>query len=342
MAFVTGGPASVISVIVPVFNVEPYLQKCVESILGQTYRNLEVILVDDGSTDSCPVLCDVFALSDKRVKVIHRENGGLSCARNTGMEAASGEYLAFADSDDRILPQMYKTILGAMEATGTEIVMCSYSVENAGGVHLPEPDIRQWLGTGEEYLKSTGLTCNYAWNKLFRRQLFDGIRFPAGKAYEDVFIMHDIFRKAKTVSVIPDALYVYRRRTESISNSFISRARIDFLEALTIRLKTLLAADAPENVILYYANAIFGIWFEYAKADKFKDRFIADGCKKYYAEFRSVTKGISGSWTFPHKVKLAALRIHPLLYRLVYGRTRSIKAFVIKWNKCMWRFRHGK
>ena len=180
-----------LSVIVPIYNVEPWLERCVRSILGQTYGNLEILLVDDGSTDGCPALCDRFGEEDPRVRVIHKKNGGLSDARNAGIDMASGTCLAFVDGDDWIDAGMYEAMMGALAKEGADLCACSYKRIRRDGVLDPSTGKRTvWEGQGmlEAFLLELDeyQIQNSAWNKVYKRELLGELRFPKGKLYEDI------------------------------------------------------------------------------------------------------------------------------------------------------------
>ena len=216
-----------ISVIVPVYNVEKYLPKCVDSILGQTYENLEIILVEDGTKDNSGAICDAYAAKDSRIRVIHKENGGLSSARNAGMDIARGDYFGFVDSDDWIEPKMYETLLNLAEKYHADLVCGSrYDVAEATG--------ERTLGLHhekEEALSSMDLLgrvftwdgCDSAaWDKLYRRHLFDDIRYPLGMYSEDIAIFYKLMEKANRVALCPEPLYNYHHRENSITTAKLS------------------------------------------------------------------------------------------------------------------------
>lgn len=316
-----------ISVIVPVYNVEHYLKRCVDSILNQTYVDLEIILIDDGSTDGCSALCDLYAESDDRIKVIHQDNRGLSSARNAGIEIATGEYIAFVDSDDYLLPHMYERLLAEMKDTEAEIVMCSYVEMNESGRFLKKENILEWCGSGYEFVKTNGLICNFAWNKLYCRTLFDQIRFPDGKFFEDIFVMHEVFSKARKVSLIPEAFYVYQRRKDSISRSLVSYQRMDYLEALIVRLKYLIQIDASDSALMYYVMGIYRIWERFYQAKMLADDHILEAWNRNYKEFRLITKELPHKLMGPQKIRVMLLRIHPYAYHMAYVNIDRIKCF---------------
>jgi len=210
-----------ISVIVPVYNVKPYLPKCLDSICGQTYTNLEIIVVDDGSTDGSGIICDEYAAKDSRIKVIHQENGGLSVARNKGLDVATGEYIAFVDSDDWIDREMYKELYENLVKQGVDISMCSYIQHypnrsrakcNSGKTHV-------W--TGREAIRELiagKRVATMVWDKLYNKSLFDEIRFPDGKIFEDAAIIYKLFAKSGKVSQVEKPYYHYLSRQGSIIN----------------------------------------------------------------------------------------------------------------------------
>lgn len=221
-----------ISVVVPVYKVEPYLRKCVDSILGQTYRNLEIILVDDGSPDGCPAICDEYAEKDRRVKVIHQKNGGLSDARNAGLDIAAGEWLSFIDSDDWIEPDMYEYILMRAEESGADISVGGVNDEllTNGSTKIIKSTFSGI--TEENVLSNTEAMAKYfqtswsAWNKIYRRELFDGIRFPAGEINEDEAIVLRLLERCKHVTYTNKVYYHYIHRPESITTSAFSEKKL--------------------------------------------------------------------------------------------------------------------
>lgn len=220
-----------ISVIVPVYKVEDYLDECVSSVVSQSHKNLEIILVDDGSPDSCPRMCDTWAEKDSRIRVIHKANGGLSDARNAGLEIASGDYIAFVDSDDCIQPDMLKKLLDALHRTDSDISACG--ILNFGAAQSTW-GCQDFVGTPEQiYAKLYNETAYpvAAWNKLYRRRCWDTLRFPIGKICEDAFTTYRLIHNAKRIVMIPEALYCYRIRPESIMTSAFSPKRMDEEEA---------------------------------------------------------------------------------------------------------------
>lgn len=222
-----------ISVIVPVYKVELYLRQCVDSLLAQTYSNLEIILVDDGSPDNCPLICDEYARKDSRIRVIHKENGGLSDARNVGIAAARGEYIGFIDSDDWVMPDMYEYLYNGMQQYGADITVCEYYEVWAKKYRATyRPEVRIFEGSDVVNAILMLKVGSYAWNKLYKRELWgDEIRYPAGKLYEDVRTTYRVFENAKLVAALPEPKYFYRRTGESITSNNSIRNKAQSVEA---------------------------------------------------------------------------------------------------------------
>lgn len=212
-----------ISVIVPVYNVEEYLSECVESIRNQTYNNLEIILVDDGSTDNSANICDEYAKKDSRIKVIHKKNGGLADARNAGIKIATGKYIGFVDSDDFILPDMYEKLFNTIESTASDIVMAKWcyddEIEKSDNSTENEPivftncEALDFLIQGR---KGQHISTS-VWDRLYKREVIQEVWFPFGKCYEDIVWTTNVFWNAKRIAYIAQTVYIYRKREGSIT-----------------------------------------------------------------------------------------------------------------------------
>lgn len=225
---------SLISIIVPVYNVETYLNRCVESLVNQTYHNIEIILIDDGSPDDCPRICDEWATQDKRIKVIHKKNGGQSEARNMGIEKASGRFITFVDSDDYIDKKFIECLYTQILETGANIACVSMQEfhdeseieQDRNCYKLEIYDSKEAIAALFEPSKFK----SYVWNKLFARQLFDEIRFPCGQILEDLAIMHKLFEKCKVISYYPAKLYYYFQRAGSSMHGTSTKWLMDWYE----------------------------------------------------------------------------------------------------------------
>ena len=223
-----------LSIIVPIYKVEKYLDECIQSILGQTFTDLELILVDDGSPDACPQMCDAAAEQDSRVRVIHQKNGGLSAARNTGIEAARGNWLGFVDSDDFVAPDFYEKLYNAAVNADADCAVCSVQLTHEDGSRMDTPPQWKVYGggyTGEDVLKTITWQNNapylIAWNKLYRREVFRTLRYPVGRINEDVFVFAELFDTIKMVACVEQPLYFYRQRKDSIMQSKCTLRNLD-------------------------------------------------------------------------------------------------------------------
>ena len=223
-----------ISIIVPVYKVEKYLNECINSILAQTFTDFELILVDDGSPDNCPALCDAAAAKDSRIRVIHKKNGGQSTARNAGLDAAHGEWIAFVDSDDTITPDYCAKLYAAVQATGAQMAVCNYRQVDESGQPLKE----QYLHVRAEVLDQkqalehcTLLPYMVVWNKLFHAAIFEKLRFRENLIYEDTILMAQAIEQTEKVVNIPDQMYLYRKVRGSTMNSKVTLRNLDRVEA---------------------------------------------------------------------------------------------------------------
>ena len=246
-----------ISVIVPVYNVCKYLDECVGSICEQTYDNLQIILVDDGSTDGSGELCDAWAKKDSRVEVIHCKNQGVSCARNAGLERAEGELIGFVDSDDYIAPDMYEQLYDRLEESGCSMVVCAYKTVDEQG--MPLGQIYENISDGtlfvDEYLlkycENARNHCELVivTNRLYKRELFDHVQFVEGVIHEDEFFLNDILFQVGQVPVISNALYFYRQRAGSIVHTAFSKKNLNKYDALKERLKKCIEYGCSESAV---------------------------------------------------------------------------------------------
>lgn len=226
-------PEETISVIIPIYNMEAHLSRCVDSVLTQSYGTLEILLVDDGSTDGSGRLCDGYARQDQRVRVIHKENGGLSSARNAGLSAAQGAYLSLVDSDDWLEPETYRDMMNLLRQTGADMLCAGrFDVDSVTGektVGLCPP--RQEVISGQELARRIFLwegADSSACDKLYRRALFDNIRYPEGMTCEDVPVTYRLCLRAEKAAMLPRPVYNYYHRPESISTTAISEKNFHF------------------------------------------------------------------------------------------------------------------
>ena len=270
-----------ISVIVPVYGVEKYLPACIESILSQTFTDFELILVDDGSPDRCPAICDEAAERDVRVRVIHQANQGLSAARNAGIEAARGEWLVFVDSDDYIAPHFCEKLYQTAQRTDADCAICSVQNVDESGKPIDSALMRvaDEVKTGQEVLRKIGrddvtpyLT---AWNKLYRRKLFNTLRYPAGRQNEDVFVFAELFCQVQRAACVAEPLYFYRKRIGSIMNSAVTLRNLDEMWAY-VNCFEHLQQDDEESILKETEKRIFakltGVYYRVTEEDRHSNK----------------------------------------------------------------------
>ena len=225
--------SDLISLVLPVYNVEKYIVRCIESVLAQTYTHIEIILVDDGSTDKSGIICDEYSKKDDRIKVIHKENGGLSSARNKGLEYITGNYVMFIDSDDVVSCNIVDSLYHLTVDNNADIGICNLIHCYEGEIITYKPETAKRIFTSEEaicemlYQKSFLVS---ACGKLYKRQCFDSIRFPYGMLFEDSAVMYRIFDLAEVIVYSNAKLYGYMHREESITTHEFSKKDCDILK----------------------------------------------------------------------------------------------------------------
>lgn len=229
-----------VSIVVPIYKVKKYLSKCVDSIIAQDYKNLEIILVDDGSPDNCPEICDEYAKKDERIRVVHKENGGLSDARNAGIKVATGEYIAFIDSDDYVAENYISMLLYTLKKYDADISACNYIkvYEDTGRQEVEPKTDKELVMTNVEAMKDLFILPSNSdvvtWNKLYRTSLFtdNNIEFPKGKLHEDNFTTYKLYYYSSKVAFVNVPCYYYLQRKDSIMGQKFNPRRLDVLLAL--------------------------------------------------------------------------------------------------------------
>lgn len=222
-----------VSIIIPVYNVEQYLPRCLESILNQTYSEFEAIVVDDGATDRCPQICDEYEEKDNRIRVLHKKNGGLSDARNAGIKIAKGKYILFVDSDDYIQDNMLEMLMKSVQKTDADIVITTkyFTVSDKDNKCVSEITGEKVCNAGQALEEIFCHNSRWeAWGTLFKKSLFDNMAFPKGKLYEDIALIPLIILKADKVCLLEGAFYYYYIREGSIMDGSKTRIKIDLLE----------------------------------------------------------------------------------------------------------------
>lgn len=225
-----------ISVIIPVYNVEPYLANCLNSVINQTFKNIEIICIDDGSTDNSGAICDAYAQNDNRIKVVHQNNQGLSVARNVGLDLANGKYISFIDSDDYVHPKFLEILCGLCEDNQCLISMCGLIKTNS--LYLQQKDISTYnkhifhsRNVVLYMLSDIDIEFVVVWNKLYRKECFKDLRFPIGKIHEDEFLTHKILLECSSIAYTDEKLYYYVQHSNSIMGKGFNRKFLDSIEA---------------------------------------------------------------------------------------------------------------
>lgn len=225
-----------ISVIVPVYKVEPYIHRCIDSIIAQTFTDFELILVDDGSPDDCGRICDEYAERDSRIYVIHQENGGLSAARNAGIDRAfeksDSEWLSFIDSDDWVHPEYLERLYNAAVEHKVAVSVCGYVETDGEEPDISVADMESHLWTPEEFYVEHNVNATVAWGKLYRKECFQTIRYPMGRIHEDEYVTYKILFDLRGIVVISNSIYYYFQNADGIMHSVDPKKYVDSLCAL--------------------------------------------------------------------------------------------------------------
>lgn len=287
-------PTPTVSVVVPVYRVEKYLDKCVGSICAQTFADFELILVDDGSPDNCPALCDAWAQKDSRIRVIHQKNGGLSAARNAGIEAALGQYLLFIDSDDYIEPDMLRQLVCAAQRSGAKMTLCNLRYEDELGIPFLYPDFSSvqdaildrnafWNG----YYSSQSAYYVVAWNKLYRRELFTSLRYPVGKLHEDEYVLQELVDQCDIICCLGYVGYHYVQRSGSITNSAKNVDHLEYWEILLLRAEQFCRSGDFLRAEGMLQSVILGLWKRQPDFTRTQDlarsfRAVVGECSQFY------------------------------------------------------------
>ena len=262
-----------ITVIIPIYNVEKYLDRCIRSVVNQTYNNLEIILVDDGSTDKSPEICDLWVQKDDRVKVIHQKNGGVSKARNAGLQESLGEYIMQLDSDDYIHAEMIERLYKILKNYNADMSVCNFEkgdcklfefqIENNNTVEVIDNiTALNRIYTGD----NNALRYVAPWGKLYRKQLFEDICYPEGKIFEDIYITHQILYRCQRIVVTANKLLYYYQHPTSIMNRRFHIGKLDYLEALKNRIEFFEGNSLKDLSQIAYDEYIHSLIWEYSRA----------------------------------------------------------------------------
>lgn len=311
-----------ISIIVPIYNVQQYLKKCIDSIIEQTFNDFELILVNDGSTDKSGIICDEYKKIDNRIKVIHKENGGLSSARNAGIDIAKGKYIGFVDSDDYISKFMFQKLYENIIEYNADISICDYVevFQDKEIIYQEKIEKKKLILSNIEALekiyKEKGWVYVVAWNKLYKKEIFNDLRFPIGKVHEDEMIAHEILYKANKIIFIEDQLYYYLQRDNSIMGKNYNINRLDIIDAMKIRANFFYEKNLKNlqyEAEVEYLKTFFKLYYKYINGGNcWKKRF--KNLKKGYN--RMVFRILKNpKYNFKEKLVLFIFYISPNMYR---------------------------
>lgn len=331
-----------ISIIVPVYNMEKYLERCVKSILAQTYNRIEVILVDDGSTDNSPAMCDSYALKDSRIRVVHKPNGGLSDARNAGLAVASGDYIGYVDSDDWIEPDMYERMYMACVENEAQLVVCRYACEtdkdktdkndnekmpesyagiNNDVIPLSRDELLKIYICGHDRF----IIYNSAWSKLYRRDLVEGMLFPKGRNSEDIMYTTRAFCSLDKAVYVDKALYHYvLDRKDSIMNvargERMFRDEIPFWREHIQCIRDMVSEEMADLAAYYFWRRLLFYYMDMKKSGGENEKYarrLVDEIKSDKLEINRIYK--SGIVSGGDKARMRLFMFSPLLYAKTAG-----------------------
>lgn len=308
-----------ISIIVPIYNVQNYLEKCIESLINQTYKDIEIILVNDGSNDDSGKICDFFSSLDNRIKVVHQENRGVSGARNTGLKYSTGDYIGFVDPDDWVDNCMYEKLLETLITNKSDISMCSYKNEGDDTkLNMLKPKLVDQNLSSEELISKLFVNNSFyytiLWNKLYRADLWNDIKFPEGYVHEDEAVIHIIYDRCNQLSTISNEFYHYRMVSNSITHTNELIRKIDYANALSLRLNYLYSRNRIDsygellNKILYLLLSGFdSIKLNTASLKKIKKII-----------WKNIVKIFKCDFTTKFKISIVICFISPRLYFLIF------------------------
>ena len=305
-----------ISIIVPIYNVELYLRRCLDSVLNQTYTNLEIILVDDGSPDGCPQICDEYAVKDKRIIVIHKENGGLSAARNAGLDICKGEYISFIDSDDWVSEKYIETLFNISTKENADIAIGEY-ISTSGNILKEQNSIFIKTFSSKEALfrlfSKNNTTYTISCAKLYKRELFSSLRFPIGKYHEDEFTTYILFYNSKKIAYTSEILYYYYQRAGSIVSTRHPWDVLEFLEQRYIFFKEKRESDLLPLLLPPLCWQLLCAYWHQSKNNKNISNNYLNKLRFYIKDFQYIKKPLL------HYIPLKIFAYIPQLY-LIYRR----------------------
>lgn len=312
-----------ISVVLPIYNVEKYLKECIESVIAQTYSYIEIILVDDGSKDSSAQICDSYKEKDKRIRVIHKSNGGLSDARNTGLKHAKGNYICFIDSDDYVHEKYIEELYNLIKKNDAQIAICNFQRISENGQAISEEKLISDVKTSDEILEKLNSKDLYpasivAWNKLYDIKLFKNILYPVGKLHEDEYTTYKLYYISNKIAITSRVLYYYRTVQTSIMNKSFNKKRLDILGALEERMQFFKENHKDklyELALIQYETVLMIHYMNCKKYLKDSEEIQEELLNKYRKNYKDVLKSKHCSKIDKIKFKLAYKS--PILYYII-------------------------
>lgn len=309
---------------------ELYLPKCIESILNQTYQKMEIILVDDGSTDRSADICEEYEKKDSRIKVINQNNRGLSAARNVGIDLAKGKYIFFVDADDFLLKETLAILVEEIENSCADLAVCDWIWADEDGVVLENIDDNyqeKEVMSGKQFLINSSCRNGWknvvAWNKLYRKEIFDDLRFEEGKICEDVFLLHQVCDRCEKVIVIQEILYVHVSRLGSIMQRKFTKERLDAVEGYIKRLEYLIRSKEQsfnDSIYNTMSHMIY-LTLEYARNMGFDDKTLNLLFERYRNNVLEIIPFLfrDNSRSIKERISLCVLLWKPQIYWKIWG-----------------------
>lgn len=314
-----------VSIIVPVYNVETYVGKCLESLMAQTYKNIEILVIDDGSTDNSGIICDRYMKKNEKIRVIHQSNAGLSAARNIGLDYCRGDFIMFVDSDDFVHPEMCEILIDNIERYDGDICLAKFQRIGEGKAvkeyYIDEQYSVEVFSKKQIFEKlldaNFGVYVATAWGKLYRRKLFTNLRYEVGRLHEDEFIIHKILDKVDKAVCLDVKLYYYLQRSDSIMGRKFNVKRLDALDALEDRIEYF---EKNEEYDLLYTQAIKYLEFCIAQYVKINEtcKNERNAKKRIKSGFRSVYKNyVKGKTHMARQIRYVCFIISFPIYKIV-------------------------
>lgn len=318
-----------ISVIVPVYNVEKYLSQCINSLINQTFKNLEIILVDDGSLDNSGKICDEFSEMDSRIIVIHKENNGLSSARNAGLKIAKGNFIGFVDSDDWLDENMYEILFKLIKDNDSDISCCKFfkAADSEEKVPVIDNEIIQ------SFTNIDGLNNFYtdlytqtvvAWNKLYKRNLFDNVTYPTGKIHEDEGTTYKLFYKANKITYTNKPLYYYRTTPNSITTRKFNKKRLDIIDVYDEKIKFIRSINNSaiySKTLKWYLFTLINCYFECSENMEDNEKYLASIKNKISETYKEYNRAKEKQlhWV----ILFSIFKFNPKLYKFILSSMHS-------------------